>query len=582
MKYLNSVVALAFSAGVMLFSACSDNNDEPKVDEPENPAETETHYNVSLTLTDNGFDLGNGDYLAVPAAEGDKAGLFVVKDGAPIVENVELTFDGEAWKAATAVSELGDRYMVYRPYRADVSVDVAADDAAGFFASLLSSGDIPGVDQSDYESSVLPCDIIYAEAIVSGSKTEVLYESLNLTATASHSLAATGWSLPGGTTYTTSTGFSYTTPGAAVAQGVKLGTLDVNPAVVNGNPVFFYPAGSGDVLTVAYTYQNNDKTAEVTLDGEAGTVTVKAIEGGSVDGGQRDLAVGDLYYCDGSVLPVEMLADMNEAPAGVAGVVFCVDPARFSAEETELLGEVHALVISAKMGRNEKDRNPETNAYVKWCDGWPKNLGDDGDGRFIDSVEDPAYPGLVLPLIEDRTDYVASYEVNNADLKGYSYNSMIRIRRAAEIAAGYYFAFSAIDNLSSNVPVNTLSTTGWYIPAVGQMLDVMRNLGKANANASTVQKFIAGESCDFNFAPDQTLNLTANLDASMAKISKDEKDTYAKADYAIWTSSYTKVLSSYTGTYMPGLREVVFDSDVLSVFGYDVIGQGNVRGVLAF
>ena len=72
------------------------------------------------------------------------------------------------------------------------------------------------------------------------------------------------------------------------------------------------------------------------------------------------------------------------------------------------------------------------------------------------------------------------------------------------------------------------------------------------------------------------------LDASMAKVKTEEKDTYTDSRNAIWTSSYASRYKANTEEFVPSVREFVFDYDVLFVMSYDIIGKGNVRGVLAF
>lgn len=572
MKLFNYYLFLAL-AGTLSFTACS-NDDEPDIDPVIDPV---VNYNVSLTMTDNGFELASGEKFTPGFTAGAKAGLFAVTNGTVTASNIELTYDGSVW-TTDKVIDGGERYFVYTPYKADAASKISADatDAAGFFAGLVSVYAAPGAEQGDFDAAVRPYDIVFAEAAVATGRSESVTEVLSLTAAGSHALAVTSWSLPGGTRYVTSSGFAYSTPDGGKSIDVKLGSLAIIPGQLGGLPAYFHAPGKSDKLTVNYTLNGETKSAEVALGAAAGKQSLVGIGDAPTDGGKRDIAVGDLYYRDGSVLPVEKLADLQAAPAGVAGVVFCVDPARFSADEKSLLGDVHALVISSKMGRF-KNRD-----YMVWCDAYPKPA-DDGAGRFIDSQEDSKYPGMVLPLIEDHSDAVKSYEANNADINGYSNNKIIRTRRSEEIAAGYYPVFSAIDDLNSNVTVSGAST-GWYLPSVGQLMDYMRNIGGANISASVVHAlYSAYDDSDFDFGADCSPNLRARLDLSMAKISAGEKDLFtASENNALWSSSYASVFSTYTQTFMPGARQLVYDYDNLFCLGYDVIGKGNVRGVLAF
>lgn len=62
----------------------------------------------------------------------------------------------------------------------------------------------------------------------------------------------------------------------------------------------------------------------------------------------------------------------------------------------------------------------------------------------------------------------------------------------------------------------------------------------------------------------------------------DEKSLYADSRFALWTSSYGTRYYQATDSDIPAVRQVVFQNDMLFVFSYDIIGKGNVRGILAF
>lgn len=571
MKFFNTALSIALLAGTFCFVSCSSEDDEP-------PVEPTKDYKVQLTLTDNGFDLGSGQSLATPATAGDKAGLFVVDNGTLVASNVELTYDGTVWSAAETVPSTGTHYFVYKPFKTDAAskVTASATDAAGFFKGLVDAYAKPSNNQTNIEANVLPFDMVYASAAVTSSKADIT-EDLKLTATATHAFAITSWELPGNTTYTTSSGFSYSTPGGAKLTAVKVGSAKITPCNIAGTPAYFYVAGSTDKLTVEYTLNGQATSSDIALDAAAGTRSHKVIGGGNTNGGQRELAIGDLYYCDGSVLPVENLANMTTAPEGVAGVIFCTDPSRFSAEEKALLGEVHALVISAKMA------DVKGNTYIVWNDGYPKNLGDDGAGRNDETLENDKFPGMVLPVLVDGSKNAAeAFDIDNADISGYKYSNVIRTRRADEIKAGAYPAWAGLTALNEKVAVDPTRTTGWYMPSVGQMLDVMRNLGKAAAVASNVEHYYTGEPCDYDFGTTATPNLRGNLDSFLSKVPTGEKSLYTTSDNNLATSSYSKLNNPYTFTYTSGVRSVCIDQDLLYVFGADVISKYNVRGVLAF
>ena len=185
-------------------------------------------------------------------------------------------------------------------------------------------------------------------------------------------------------------------------------------------------------IKVSYKDAGVAKSFDIPLSGKPGVASF-VNEGNVKDGGNRNLAIGDLYYSDGSILPVEKVKEMEQVPSGVAGVIFQTDRSRFSKKEKELLGDVHALVVSAKMPEYDGKTS------MKWFDDYP--AGKD-DGNRDESVEDPDFPGMYLPFITDVKDYKKSYELNNADINGYWNNVVIRTRRAEDMKKGWYPAFS--------------------------------------------------------------------------------------------------------------------------------------------
>lgn len=555
-------------------SSCSDDDPEPApapTPGPETPDTPRTSA-IALSLTDGGFAGTSGESFKPGFTTGAKAGLFAVKGGEIKASNIELAFDGNTWNADAEVPADCDHYFVYSPYKTDAASKVTATstDAAQFFAGVITAYATPGSNQANFDEAVRPFDVTYADATATAAD-----GSLNLTATATHALAVATWSLPGGTNYTTADGFVYGTTGGAVAKSVKLGNENITPGTVNGKQAFFHLPAQAGTINITYTHGGTEKTAIVALGANAGTISETLIEGGSTDGGRRDLKVGDLYYRDGTILPVEALDALDKAPEGVAGIVFCADPARFSAEETKLLGKVHALVVSAKMGRHKsKD-------YMVWSDAYPETA--ELEGRYVDNIEDPKYPGLVLPNIEDINDPVKSYKVNIADIDGYKYNQIIRQRRSSEIAKGHYPVFSAIDNLNSTVGVSG-NTTGWYLPSIGHVLDILHNIGGTDISESIVLDLPTDptEKGSFMFGETANAPLIDNLDKAMAKIADNEKDSYASARNALWSSSYGSRYYTWYENRGPAPRQAVFEYNLLFVHSYDVIGKGNVRGILAF
>lgn len=122
---------------------------------------------LSITVTDGGY--ASTDKAATRATEngyrteftnGDACGLYIVRGGTVVYDNVKLTAtvgtDGSlTWQPAAGVTLAGglfdEKYFLYYPYQSDMSgkTNASATGADGFFAPLI-SGWQPVADQSTY------------------------------------------------------------------------------------------------------------------------------------------------------------------------------------------------------------------------------------------------------------------------------------------------------------------------------------------------------------------------------------------------------------------------------------------------
>ncbi len=148
-----NIIHTLWMAAALLLTACSQ-EDFPL------PSTGDT-MPLSITVIDGGF---NGTSRAVESGyrtvftEGDACGLYIVRGGTVVYDNVKLTvtagMDGSLrWKSdVTLAGGLdNEKYFLYYPYQSVMrgKTDASATDAEGFFAPLV-SGWQPAVDQSDY------------------------------------------------------------------------------------------------------------------------------------------------------------------------------------------------------------------------------------------------------------------------------------------------------------------------------------------------------------------------------------------------------------------------------------------------
>lgn len=243
----------------------------------------------------------------------------------------------------------------------------------------------------------------------------------------------------------------------------------------------------------------------------------------------RDLKPGDYFYSDGTWsdgglrdITEDGMVWEEEKPSPVAGknvigIVFCTDPERIGEGEKEALADLgvsepHGLVLSTKSFSD--------NRYIKWFD---------MNGEFSrDETE------IGIPEIGAMLGGAEVYEKIDADIEGYRSNMLIRTKRADDLAAGYYPGFKAAMEFADQVggPDKSAKTTGWYIPANGQLVDIFRHLLGLNLKGT-------------NFVHDtegiiywQGLgNSPASLNKLMSKIPASNKTEYPAYNNSLMASS---------------------------------------------
>ncbi len=223
--------------------------------------------------------------------------------------------------------------------------------------------------------------------------------------------------------------------------------------------------------------------------------------------------VGDYYLSDGSIL------GQNAAPseiraADVIGVVFCTDVSRMGKAEKDFLMEKgitpNGLVMAARHAPE-----PLRWYYVE---------------REFDFTLDEREIGMQDILV--LGDPVATYRLAQNDLNGFQYYKSIRELRTEGYEAGYYQAFSFIEEFESQVPSPEI-TTGWYLPSNGQWFDILRNL--AGATLNTTSSFNDGDYGNFFWVGKG--DVPELMNANLEKISDDCKTLFDATTNQLWTSS---------------------------------------------
>lgn len=124
-KFISNLSFICFSV-LSLFTACSRDADNllPEVQN------LSINTAVQSYVLDDGITRATISGLTTTFVNGDEIGLFAIKNGSLLYNNIKLTYQGSgAWSAATTVYNYGSgiTYYAYHPYRADIAGKTSID-----------------------------------------------------------------------------------------------------------------------------------------------------------------------------------------------------------------------------------------------------------------------------------------------------------------------------------------------------------------------------------------------------------------------------------------------------------------------
>lgn len=457
---------------------------------------------LSVEVTSGSYTAAPGDNNPDPAgrnypielSEGDAIGLYVVHADGSIAgpEKLTLASDG-SWPTTLKHAE-GDRYFACLPWQEvfTAEVNAAATDDKSFFAPLIESWN-PATDQHDPQNGFKHSALLTATGRVTTSDSEATLQ------------------------------LQFTPRMAMVAIVLPSTTYHFNntPAIPDyvipaSNPVFdgFVPCAAEEGT---YLYQVKPGTA-VTLrgscnDGQTWKAEATVDEGfcQRIEAGNGNrvvnhtLQAGDFFLADGHLLSKD--ADAAEvAAADVIGIVFQTDPERIGqADKQALGGTVHGQVIATR------EITPRTqNDPMKWST----------------VNRDESSIGL-KPIPDASADLATNVRLADEAIDGYYYTTQILTQRAEEMEKGQYPLFTQIEAFAgvANGPRAECRTTGWYLPAIGQWFDVIRNLAGYDLDPESPELTQTGLGC-FYWGNSQGYDIPAALNRAMAKVASGNKTEY--------------------------------------------------------
>lgn len=391
---------------------------------------------------------------------GDNIGVFVVRDGEALVSNMKMTLgvDGTTWAGENGAKLYYYKdadYIAYSPYTEGLSVTSEKEIITHFTTKL--EGTTGQSTLADYQAADLMTASVAAAEVTRGE---------NITFSFAHKMSMIEIKVP--IRAYTSGGYEYSAP---LGLKVKIGetedfslytfgketTGDVGSEVTKGiyrcivapsnkelkvegefqdgpAPVYF-PATGGNLSVIPEA--GKYKGIDVNYPGHSGIV-------------ERDLEVGDYYYADGSIYPKKL---GNAPKTGCIGIIFSTTVAEQSLIDLKCN---HGYVIAL----NNVKGTMASVTYGNWSSNTSEVAG--GDDNVVTATS----------MTDDNKQAVFAAK-NGYDM---TLTLVEKGVTAAILARDYDCAYPE-------------GTSGWFLPAPGQVAEFLNNL------SPDVQK----ESTDWDF-----------------------------------------------------------------------------------
>lgn len=449
-----SCMALAMAA---IVTGCNQNN------ELGTPAQSGEEDVLNVVATANDFvssdatsRISETDYTTT-FEEGDAIGVFVVRDGEALISNMKMTLGSDnAWAGENGAKLYYYKdadYIAYSPYTEGLSVTKESE-IVDYFTTKL-QGSTGQSTLADYQAADLMTASVAAAEVTRGE---------NITFNFAHQMSMIEIKVPI-RAYKTSgeTPYEYSAPlglkvtmaeesatgkdfslcsfgkettgdaGSEVTKGIYRcivapsgAALNVEGQFLDGSAPVYFPAAGGELLSVI-PEAGKYKRIDVKYD--------YADHSGIVE---RNLQVGDYYYADGSICPGD--GDMTRIPpSGCVGIIYSTTVP----DDVEADGYGNAMVLALH------DLEGKIN--------WANNITSTSLTRQYATTKD-TYDQVLTDLFADKN--------------GYTY--MNEIKSKADFSLANYPAFYNVANsLQGLADISSLSTSGWYIPTIGQMADII-------------------------------------------------------------------------------------------------------------
>lgn len=411
---------------------------------------------------------------------GDNIGVFVVRDGEALISNMKMTLGSDnAWAGENGAKLYYYKdadYIAYSPYTEGLSVTSEEEIITHFTTNLKNSNGQSTLEA--YQAADLMTASVTAAEVTRGQ---------NINFKFAHKMSMIEIKVPI-RAYKTRGGYEYSAPlglsveidnaeyalctfgkettgdaGSEVTKGIYRCIVAPSDAALNvegefqdGSVPVYFPAAGGAVLSVT-PKAGEYKGIDVKYD--YGTYSA-----------ERELEVGDYYYADGSICPGDMT---NIPPSGCVGIIYSTTVP----DDVEADGYGNAMVLALH------DLEGKIN--------WANNIASTSLTKQYATTKNTNDQVL--------TDLFA-------DKNGYTY--MNEIKSKADFSLANYPAFYSVANsLQGLADISSLSTSGWYIPTIGQMADIINAFSTLASST-----YVFGTSTAWNVAGNDGPTISAMLE----------------------------------------------------------------------
>lgn len=439
-KFRFSTMAMA----ALLMAGCAQNDELGENARPSSQQDA-----LSVVATEKGFENSDGsravteEYTTTFEAGEDQMGVFVIDEtGKALVSNMPMTYDGSAWSGNTLYYYPDADYIAYFPYDKELPDVASVEDIVAYFEE-----EHVGTNQSSEEAYKM-ADLMTAEVpaanVQRGENAQIIF-------TFEHKMSMIELLVPVREYTTAATdGWTYSAP---LGLSLKVGDTEGFVPYTKEKGTYRFIVAAGEEIALEGSFKDGQKpvyfpaasAGELAVTPNAGEYTQLDINyeyEGVGDNNVRALQPGDYYYSDGSIWP----GNVNGAPKeGCIGIIFDTTG---EAGTDWTHGYVVALVNANEgaMGSNDNNNNPiweiwsSNNSAVAW------------EGNTIANES-----GTKNGLFDKKNGYEATKTL------GTDVNAV-----ALALSFG-----TTEETLLYAAPKGT---SGWFLPAPGQLADILNNL----------------------------------------------------------------------------------------------------------